>query len=168
MGMNTWNLILDTIAKEYSDFSLVEMIQLTIRLAMAVLIGGILGWQREAAGKVAGFRTHILVALGAAAFIIIPQQAGLDSQGISRIVQGIITGIGFLGAGCIIKQQDNTRVTGITTAASIWFTAGVGIAAGFGRGNTALILGLFGWITLAGLVRLERRIATHSNTSPMT
>ena len=80
----------------------------------------------------------MLVALGAAFFVLIPQQAGVSPGDMSRVLQGIITGIGFIGAGTILKLNDREEVRGLTTAAGIWLTAAVGIAAGMGREASAV------------------------------
>ena len=109
---------------------------------MAAVVGGLLGWQRLHAGKAAGLRTHILVAVGAAALVAVPEQAGMGFDGVSRIIQGVVTGIGFLGAGSILKADSEDRVRGLTTAAGIWLTAGVGVVAGMGREASALLLGV--------------------------
>ena len=111
--------------------------RLGLRLVLAAALGGALGYQRERAGKEAGMRTHMLVALGAALFVLVPQQAGMTSTDLSRVLQGVVAGIGFLGAGMIIK--DEGRVKGLTSAAGIWLTAAIGVAAGLGRGATAAL-----------------------------
>jgi len=107
-----------------------------IRLMLAILLGGIIGYEREQQGKAAGLRTHILVCLGAALFILLGDTSGAVDDAMSRIVQGVIAGIGFLGAGTIIKNAQDVR--GLTTAASIWFTAAIGV--GVGLGHVALSL----------------------------
>jgi putative Mg2+ transporter-C (MgtC) family protein len=150
--MGVWDQVVRTVAAEFSDLSAPQAAQLAVRFLIAGLLGAVLGREREHAGKPAGVRTHILVSLGAAAFVAIPQQAGVDSDGVSRIVQGLVAGIGFLGAGCIMKG-DGGHVQGLTTAAGIWLTAGVGVAAGLGREASAVLLGAFGWFTLAVLSR---------------
>ena len=104
--------------------------QVCLRLCVAVLLGRLLGYDRERNDSAAGLRTHMLVALGAAMFVIVPQQAGMSIADMSRVLQGIIAGIGFLGAGAIIKLSDKEEIKGVTTAASIWATAAIGIAAG--------------------------------------
>lgn len=135
-----WQDIWTTIQADFSDLSRVsEVTQLSVRLLFALLYGGLLGYERERAGKEAGLRTHMLVSLGAAFFVVIPQQAGITSSDMSRILQGVITGIGFLGTGAILKHQGREEVRGLTTAASIWFTAAVGVAAGLGREASALL-----------------------------
>ncbi|WP_435016985.1 MgtC/SapB family protein [Tundrisphaera sp. TA3] len=150
--------IFRSVVGEFSDLSLPHAVRLAVRLLVAALMGGLLGWDRERAGKAAGLRTHILVATGAAAFMAIPQQSGLDPNGLSRVLQGLIAGIGFLGAGCIMKGDTESQVRGLTTAAGIWLTAGVGVAAGMGRDMSALLLGGFGYFTLSAIGRWERKL----------
>ena len=86
--------------------------------------------------------------VGAALFVIVPVQAGFSNDDISRVVQGLVAGIGFLGAGAILKQDESLTVRGLTTAASIWLTAAIGIAAGLGQLLTALIATAFGLLVL--------------------
>jgi putative Mg2+ transporter-C (MgtC) family protein len=135
-----WEEIWRTIQADFSDLpGVAQITQMTLRLLLAALCGGLLGFERERAGKEAGLRTHMLVALGAAFFVLIPQQAGVSPSDISRVLQGIITGIGFIGAGTILKLNDREEVRGLTTAAGIWLTAAVGIAAGMGREASAVL-----------------------------
>jgi putative Mg2+ transporter-C (MgtC) family protein len=104
------------------------------RLTAAVLVGTAIGLNRDLRGKPAGVRTHALVSLGSAVVTVIAANAGAantDVAAVSRVMQGIITGIGFLGAG-VILHQDQGRVRGLTTAASIWIVAALGIACGVG------------------------------------
>ena len=116
-----------------------EFARAVVRLVAAVLLGAVVGIQRERAGKAAGLRTHMLVALGAALLMVAAVESGVTADGLSSIVQGVITGIGFLGAGAILKSENAFEIRGLTTAAGIWLTAGVGIAAGLGRWATAAI-----------------------------
>jgi putative Mg2+ transporter-C (MgtC) family protein len=112
--------------------SLPEMLhfgRVVLRLAAAALLGGLVGAEREWVGKAAGLRTHMLVALGTAVFVLAPAEAGLGEGDIGRIIQGIAAGIGFIGAGTILKRADRNEIQGLTTAAGIWLTAGVGVAA---------------------------------------
>lgn len=105
---------------------------LALRLAAAVLVGGAIGLNRDLRGKPAGVRTHALVSLGAALVTVVAADvavANADAAAVSRVMQGIITGIGFLGAG-VILHPDQGRVRGLTTAASIWVVAALGIACG--------------------------------------
>ena len=102
---------------------------------------GVLGYEREQSGKAAGVRTHMLVAMGAALFVLVPQMSGAQADAMSRVVQGVIAGIGFLGAGTILKGKDgdDSHVKGLTTAAGLWMTAAIGVAAGLGRESTAVL-----------------------------
>jgi putative Mg2+ transporter-C (MgtC) family protein len=129
-----------------------------IRLVVAALLGAVIGFQRERAGKPAGLRTHMLVALGAALFIIVPLESGASSEDLSRVIQGVATGIGFIGGGAILKLREEREITGLTTAAGIWLTAAAGVAAGLGRwGAAALGVGIT-WVVLTLLAEMERRI----------
>jgi putative Mg2+ transporter-C (MgtC) family protein len=135
-----WNAILTSIWADFGDLpSAAEVTQVVVRLTLAALLGGLLGFEREQAGKAAGIRTHMLVALGSAFFVLISVQAGIGGADLSRVLQGVITGVGFLGAGTILKGNQKGQIYGLTTAAGIWFTAAVGIAAGLGREATALL-----------------------------
>ena len=125
--------VFQAVAGEFSDLSAPQAAALASRLLVAGLLGALLGWEREKRGKAAGLRTHILVAVGSAAFVAIPQQAGYGPDAISRVLQGLVAGIGFLGAGCILKSEADHQITGLTTAAGVWLTAAVGVAAGAGR-----------------------------------
>jgi len=143
-----------TILKEFSDLGSPEDItRIVLRLMVAVLLGGLLGYERETVGASAGLRTHMLVSLGSALFVLIPLQAGMEISDISRVLQGITAGIGFIGAGAILKHHQQDDVKGVTTAASVWLTAAVGIAAGMGREATAVLSALFALVIL-GLLRL--------------
>jgi putative Mg2+ transporter-C (MgtC) family protein len=99
----------------------------------------------------------MLVSLSSAIFILAPFEAGMTNADVSRIVQGITTGIGFLGAGAILKLTDEGEVRGLTTAAGIWLTTAVGVAAGLGRIGLAMICATLAWFTLAVVSRWELR-----------
>jgi len=104
------------------------------RFALAVALGAGIGFQRERAGKAAGLRTHILVSSGAALFTLVSIYgfSGAATVDISRVAAGVVVGIGFIGAGVILRGQREKEVAGLTTAATIWITAAVGLAAGAG------------------------------------
>lgn len=102
----------------------------TALLTGAALLGGLLGLERERLQKPAGLRTHMLVSLGAAVFVLAPREAGMADTDISRIVQGVAAGVGFIGAGTILKNAETREVEGLTTAASLWLSAAVGLAMG--------------------------------------
>jgi putative Mg2+ transporter-C (MgtC) family protein len=110
---------------------------IALRLALALLVGAVLGLNRWLHHKSAGIRTHSLVAIGSAtAVMLISDFVDDDAQAVSRVLQGLITGLGFLGAGVIIREQRSQRVHGLTTAASLWACAIIGAA--FGAGQFAL------------------------------
>ncbi|UAW97755.1 MgtC/SapB family protein [Halopseudomonas nanhaiensis] len=138
--MSNWELILATTLNEFSDLSdLEEATRVTLRLLFAAMLGGILGFEREQQGKAAGLRTHMLVCLGSCLFVVAADLSGGMDDAMSRVVQGVIQGIGFLCAGTIIKGEHLSNVRGLTTAAGIWFTAAIGVAVGLGKEATALV-----------------------------
>ena len=107
---------------------------IALRLGLAFLVGAILGLNRWLHHKSAGIRTHSLVAIGSAtAVLLISDFVQDDAQSVSRVLQGLITGLGFLGAGVIIREQSSQKVSGLTTAASIWSCALIGAAFGAGQ-----------------------------------
>lgn len=154
-----WQEILITVQHEFSDLPDVEQVtRVVVRLMMAVLLGALLGYNRERQDSFAGLRTHMLVALGAALFVLVPQQMGMGPEAISRVLQGLVSGIGFLGAGAVLKLSDHGEIRGLTTAASIWTTAAIGITAGLGLEATAILCAVLAWIILSVMVRIERLI----------
>jgi putative Mg2+ transporter-C (MgtC) family protein len=126
-----------------------QLMHVIIRLIAATLLGAVVGIQRERAGKPAGLRTHILVTLGTAVFILACSGVGMSSDGLSRVIQGIVTGIGFIGAGSILKLNEERDIKGLTTAASVWMMAAIGVAVGLGSLGVALLSTLFTLIILA-------------------
>ena len=132
-----------------------QMVSLVSRLLTAMILGALVGAQRESIGKPAGLRTHMLVAMGSALFVLAPLEAGMELDGMSRVIQGIVTGIGFIGAGAILKLQEKREIEGLTTAAGIWMTAAIGIAAGLGRWGLALVSTVLTWITLSAIGKIE-------------
>ncbi|APC21218.1 methyltransferase, partial [Pseudomonas protegens] len=142
--MNTWwQEVWLTLQDEFADIGDArQLTQITLRLLVAALLGGILGFEREHQGKAAGVRTHMLVAMGAALFVLVPSLSGAQADAMSRVLQGVIAGIGFLGAGTILKGREEDQgqhVKGLTTAAGLWMTAAIGVAAGMGREATAVL-----------------------------
>jgi putative Mg2+ transporter-C (MgtC) family protein len=136
-----------------------QLVRVVVRLTVAVLLGGLLGSERESAGKAAGLRTHMLVALGAALFVLFPAEAGMELADLSRVIQGVATGIGFVGAGAILKRQDREEIQGLTTAAGLWLTAAIGLAVGAGRIWTPIVCAAGAWIILRILNQVERWVA---------
>jgi putative Mg2+ transporter-C (MgtC) family protein len=133
-----------------------QLATVLIRVIAAVLLGGIVGIEREKARKPAGLRTHILVSLGTAVVVLACAGSGMDMAGLSRVIQGIVTGIGFIGAGSILKLDEERDIRGLTTAAGLWLTAAVGVACGLGALGVALIGAVLALIILA----LERVFQT--------
>ena len=131
--------------------------EVALRLVVAIAIGALIGWDRERADKPAGLRTHMLVALGSASFTLLGFEVGDhlapktgDGFDPTRVLQGVIGGIGFLGAGAII--QNRGHVSGITTAASVWVAGALGSAAGVG----AYVLAVFTALLAFGILRMFR------------
>lgn len=150
--MDAWARILATVADEFSDLPDVETFtRVVVRLLLAALLGALVGLERELAGKPAGLRTHMLVALGAALFVLIPLQGGMGADGISRVIQGLLAGVGFLCAGAILKGDTEDEVHGLTTAASVWMTSAIGMGVGLGRDTTAAVA----TVLVLGILRLE-------------
>ena len=135
-----------------------QLAHVVIRLIAAILLGAVVGIQREQAGKAAGLRTHILVALGTALFVIAATGSGMSSDGVSRVIQGLASGIGFIGAGAILKLSATREIQGLTTAAGIWMTAAIGVAVGLGALGLALLGTILTWIVLAAIGQFEYRI----------
>lgn len=135
-----WQAVWNSVLSEFSDIpDVAQVTRITLRLLVAAALGALLGFEREQKGKSAGVRTHMLVAIGAALFVLIPQQAGASPSDLSRVIQGLTAGIGFLGAGAIIMGTKQMEARGLTTAAGIWVTAAIGVAAGMGRELTAIL-----------------------------
>jgi putative Mg2+ transporter-C (MgtC) family protein len=125
------------------------LMRIIIRLLASTLLGAVIGYQRQRVGKPAGTRTHILVSLGTTVFVLACAEAGMSLDGLSRVIQGIVTGIGFVGAGSILKLSEERDIQGLTTAAGIWMTAAVGVAMGLGMLGVALLSTFLTLIILA-------------------
>jgi putative Mg2+ transporter-C (MgtC) family protein len=133
-----------------------QMLRVVVRIVVAVALGGLLGAERERAGKAAGLRTHMLVALGSALFVMFPAELGMRVEDLSRVIQGVATGIGFIGAGTILKRSEAEEVHGLTTAANIWLTAAIGLAVGGGQLWLPLVGAGSAWVVLAVVRRFGR------------
>ena len=150
------NTFLEEVLGGISDWTHFQ--QAVIRLLAAMILGAIIGVQRERIGKPAGLRTHMLVAMGSALFVLGSSAAGMSMSDLSRVIQGLATGIGFIGAGAILKLLDQREIEGLTTAAGIWMTAAVGVAVGLGRIGLAFLSVILTWIVLAVLGGIEQAI----------
>jgi putative Mg2+ transporter-C (MgtC) family protein len=141
--MTGWDSVLDALA----------------RLGAATMLGGVIGLEREFRDRAAGLRTHMMVAMGSALFVAAAQTAIPGTgEDVSRAIQGIAAGIGFVGAGTILKLTDQGEVKGLTTASSIWLTAAIGTAAGLGLYPIAVVGTVLALLILALMYPLERVI----------
>lgn len=140
-----------------------SFIRIVVRLVVALLLGAIVGYQREKAGKAAGLRTHMLVAMATTLFVLAGVSAELSAEGISRVIQGVATGIGFIGTGAIIKLSEKREIHGLTTAASVWMTSALGVAVGLGRIGIAILCVALTWIVLSLVGQFERRLGLSGN-----
>ena len=125
-----------------------QLAHVIIRLLAAAILGGIVGIQRQTTHKPAGLRTHMLVSTATAALVVAAASGGLSVEGWSRVIQGIITGIGFIGAGTILKISQEHAIKGLTTAASVWMTAAIGVTVGLGNLGIGIMLTLITLVIL--------------------
>jgi putative Mg2+ transporter-C (MgtC) family protein len=139
-----------------------EGVEIALRLGLAVFVGALIGWEREAAEKPAGLRTHMLVSLGSAMFVLTSIQMGAVEESpdvLSRVMQGVIAGVGFLGAGEIFSttrsDSDRIRVKGLTSAAAIWVSASLGIVMGCGLWQLGLLGAGITFLILWGVKKFE-------------
>ena len=143
-----------------------------VRLVAAVILGGFIGLERELRDKPAGFRTIVLICVGACLFTIVSQVMGGPDWNSTRIAAQIVTGIGFLGAGAILR--DRRAVLGLTTAATIWAVAAIGMAAGFGLlvlailGTVTILVALFAFDVIEHWIGAYRDIQEHHFSAPNT
>jgi putative Mg2+ transporter-C (MgtC) family protein len=140
-----------------------HLVRIGLRLLIALIIGGLVGIQRELTHKPAGLRTHMLLALGTALFVVVADEVGMSKSDLSRIVQGLVTGIGFLGGGAILKLTAEHEIHGLTTAAGLWVTAALAAAAGIGQLLLAIMGAVIGLVVLQAFVKLERRLGHHAS-----
>lgn len=132
-----------------------ELARMLVRLLAALAVGALIGYEREKRGKAAGLRTHMLVAMGTTLFVVATIEGGMQEDATSRVIQGIVTGIGFLGAGVIMKIHESRQIRGLTTAAGIWMTAAASVAIGLGQIGLGLIAAGLAWVVLAIMDRFE-------------
>ncbi len=132
--------------------------EIVLRMLLASLLGGFIGWERETRGKPAGLRTLIIVSLSASVYVIVAQQAALargEPVDAVRAMSGVAQGVGFLGAGVILQSRGEVRW--LTTAAALWAAAALGFAAGLGMYFIALLAGLMIFATLRWALLIEER-----------
>ncbi len=150
-----WQQCWNAACEEFADLpDATQVTRVTMRLTLAAILGGALGYEREQKGKSAGLRTHMLVALGSALFVLVPKLAGVTDSDMTRVLQGLVAGVGFLGAGTIIRVKEQGEVQGLTTAAGIWLTAAIGMAAGMGREATAVLATLLALFVLTVIPKI--------------
>ncbi len=141
-----------------------DLTSVLLRLSAAVLIGGLVGWTRQRSGKAAGLRTHMLVTMTAAILVLIPAQikSAQPEASISYVLQGISNGVGFLGAGVILRSSDvesrQLKIKGLTSASEIWVSAALGACAGCGLWLISLMGTVLMLLVLVVAKRLERLI----------
>lgn len=140
---------MDTILEQIDIHSIIPLLA-------AVLLGGIVGLEREIHHKPAGLRTNILICLGAAGFMVIAGRIYASPDAISRITSGIVTGVGFIGAGVVLRDRDN--IYGVTTAATIWVVTSIGIACGMKLYMVAIAITILSLLVLSALSPLDRKI----------
>jgi putative Mg2+ transporter-C (MgtC) family protein len=131
-------------------------LRISIRLAASIILGGVIGWERQIEGKSAGIRTHMMVSLGAALFALTSMEINADAKELTKVIQGVAAGVGFLGAGAIIKVSSENEPKGLTTAAGIWLTAAIGLAVGAGLVWPAVIGVVMAWLVLGYFHVVER------------
>ena len=134
-----------------------HLIVILIRVVASAMLGAAIGFEREHAGKKAGLRTHILVSTGTTVFVLAGLNSGMQQDAISRVIQGIITGIGFVGAGSILKREEDKKIEGVTTSAAIWMAAAIGVAVGLGSLGLAIIATVLSLIVLRITFWFENR-----------
>lgn len=139
------------------NFDVTTFLDDMLRAGLAIILGGIVGAERQLAGQSAGLRTHVMVALGSAVFTLAGiATAGGDLHQVTRVVQGVAAGVGFLGAGAILKSDGDTKVRGLTTAGSIWVAAAMGTSAGLGEYALAASAAVASLVVLVVLRPLSR------------
>jgi putative Mg2+ transporter-C (MgtC) family protein len=129
-----------------------------IRLLAAAFLGACIGIERQRAGKSAGVRTHMLVTVGTTVFLLACSRYNMTMDGTSRVIQGIVTGIGFIGAGTILKLEGEVEVKGLTTSAGIWMASAIGVAVGLGALGLAVMTTFLALIILTVTVALDNWI----------
>lgn len=134
-----------------------HLAQVIIRLLAATVFGALVGYERQRAGKPAGLRTHTLVCLGTTVFILACSSTYMTTEALSRVIQGIVTGIGFIGAGSILKLSQERDIRGLTTAAAVWMTSAIGVCVGLGSIGVALISTILALIILRVVGTIEAR-----------
>ena len=158
MNLHEASSVSQALLAEFSDVhDLGQLVRILLRMVLALALGCALGYERESHGKAAGVRTHMLVAMGSALFMLLPLQLGASVADLSRVIQGLVAGVGVLCAGTMLKSGASgaEQVHGLTTAAGLWLTAAIGMACGMGLEVTALIATALALVVFALVPRLN-------------
>lgn len=151
------------------NFDLEIFIDDLTRIAAAAILGGVIGLERELNGHFAGLRTHMMVAIGCAVFVVGGLAiSGEQQEAVTRVVQGIAAGVGFLGAGTILKIDEKEKIKGLTTASSIWLASALGTLAGLGEYVPASASAAIAIVVLAVLRPVEKLLQHHGGKNPKT
>jgi putative Mg2+ transporter-C (MgtC) family protein len=154
-----WQQVIDTLRDEFSDLpDATQWTRLLVRLGLAVLLGALIGYEREQRESAAGLRTHMLVCVGTTIILMTARLDGIPLGEMSKVIEGVVAGIGFLGGGVILKLTSEREIRGITTAASIWTTAAIGIAVGLGQVWIAFVSLLIVWLILFVIGYVEKKV----------
>jgi putative Mg2+ transporter-C (MgtC) family protein len=151
-----WDVVANELAAGIPSWE--QWVRASVRIVLAGLLGALVGIQREVWGKPAGLRTHMLVSMGCAVFVFAALESGVSSEAAARVIQGVAAGIGFIGAGAILKLPQEREVEGLTTAAGIWMTAAFGMAVGLGRLGSAITSAVLALVVLEGIGWAEQRV----------
>ena len=151
-----------------------QELDILLRFLVALVLSAVIGWEREKSGKPAGLRTHMLVGAGASMFVGLGVLLVVEFSSFGerlrfdpmRIIEAVVTGVSFLGAGTIFFSRDKDKVQGLTTAASLWTTAAVGISVGLGSYVLATGVTVMLFLVLHGVAWLERRMAHQKTSEP--
>lgn len=146
----------EAVARELALPDVDTVTTIVVRVLVAAVLGGLVGWEREFKGRAAGLKTHILVSIGSALFVLAPLLSDIDGADVTRVMQGIVSGIGFLGAGAILKLGKDERIEGLTTATGVWMTAAIGMAAGMGQEMVALVTTFVAMMVVGAIPKLRR------------
>jgi len=141
-----------------------QLAHVIIRIIAASILGGIVGIQRQSTHKPAGLRTHMLVSLAASGFIVACASFGMSTDGMSRVIQGIVTGIGFVGAGTILKLSQEHEIKGLTTAESVWMASAIGVTVGMGNLGIGLMITALA-LAILWLVKIEHKLESRRSDS---
>lgn len=133
-------------------------LQVVIRLLISAILCGTIGFEREMKGKAAGLRTHMLIGLGTTMIIMVSRLDGVPIAEMSKVIEGVAAGIGFIGAGTILKLSQEREIKGLTTAAGIWTTAAIGIAVGLGQVWIAVVSTIVVWLIMFVLGYFEKDV----------